>query len=50
MDVVGLDIPAALQIADILGVEQTPALLSKIKAIEMEALSRLREEAKDNAK
>lgn len=44
----GLNLMAAFKVAEVLGVEETPALLSKLKTLEMEWLKRLREEATEN--
>jgi len=40
MGPIGLDYPAVWQVADILGIPITPALLNKIRILEMEWLKR----------
>lgn len=43
MGAVGLDFPAALQVAEVLGIEATPALLGKLRALERATLKAMRE-------
>jgi hypothetical protein len=44
---VGLDYPAVFQIAELYGVEVTPGLFQKLKALELRELTRDRKEGKD---